>query len=42
MIEPSRSLRFTFLGFGFLFLYIPIVSLVVYSFNESQDRKSVV
>lgn len=36
MIEPSRSLRFTFLGFGFLFLYIPIVSLVVYSFNESQ------
>ena len=36
MIEPSRSLRFTFLGLGFLFLYIPIVSLVVYSFNESQ------
>jgi putrescine transport system permease protein len=24
------------LGIGFLFLYIPIVSLVVYSFNESQ------
>jgi putrescine transport system permease protein len=36
MIQPSRSLRFTFLGIGFLFLYIPIVSLVVYSFNESQ------
>nr|WP_218626857.1 ABC transporter permease subunit [Caballeronia sp. dw_276] len=36
MIQPSRSLRFTFLGIGFLFLYIPIISLVVYSFNESQ------
>ena len=36
MIQPSRSLRFTFLGTGFLFLYIPIISLIVYSFNESQ------
>src|ERR1700709_1776786 len=36
MIQPSRSLRFTFLGIGFLFLYIPIISLIVYSFNESQ------
>src|ERR1700686_3915713 len=36
MIQPSRSLRLTFLGIGFLFLYIPIISLVVYSFNESQ------
>ena len=23
-------------GIGFLFLYIPIISLIVYSFNESQ------
>jgi putrescine transport system permease protein len=36
MIQPSRPLRFTFLGIGFLFLYIPIISLIVYSFNESQ------
>jgi putrescine transport system permease protein len=36
MIKPSRPLQYTFLGFGFLFLYIPIISLVVYSFNESQ------
>jgi putrescine transport system permease protein len=36
MIKPSRSLQFTSLGIGFAFLYIPIISLVVYSFNESQ------
>jgi putrescine transport system permease protein len=36
MIKPSRPLQYTFLGIGFLFLYIPIISLVVYSFNESQ------
>jgi putrescine transport system permease protein len=36
MIKPSRPLQYTFLGIGFLFLYVPIVSLVVYSFNESQ------
>ena len=36
MIKPSRSLQFTSLGIGFLFLYIPIMSLIVYSFNESQ------
>ena len=36
MIKPSRSLQFTSLGIGFLFLYIPIISLIVYSFNESQ------
>ncbi len=36
MIKPSRSLQFTSLGIGFAFLYIPILSLIVYSFNESQ------
>ena len=36
MIKPNRSLQMTSLGIGFLFLYIPIISLVVYSFNESQ------
>ncbi len=36
MIKPSRSLQMTSLGIGFLFLYIPIISLIVYSFNESQ------
>jgi putrescine transport system permease protein len=36
MIRPSRPLQFTALGLGFLFLYIPIISLIVYSFNESQ------
>jgi putrescine transport system permease protein len=36
MIKPSRSLQFTSLGIGFLFLYIPILSLIIYSFNESQ------
>jgi putrescine transport system permease protein len=36
VIKPSRKLHYTFLGIGFLFLYVPIVSLVVYSFNESQ------
>lgn len=35
MIKPSRSLQITALGIGFAFLYIPIISLVVYSFNDS-------
>lgn len=35
-MKPNRILQFVFLGIGFLFLYIPIVSLIVYSFNESQ------
>ena len=26
----------TMLGFGFLFLYVPIVSMVIYSFNDSR------
>jgi putrescine transport system permease protein len=36
MIKPNRGLQVAVLGLGFLFLYIPIISLVVYSFNESQ------
>jgi putrescine transport system permease protein len=35
-MKPNRWLQFFALGIGFLFLYIPIISLVVYSFNESQ------
>jgi putrescine transport system permease protein len=35
-MKPNRVLQIIALGIGFLFLYIPIVSLVVYSFNESQ------
>jgi putrescine transport system permease protein len=35
-MKPNRVLQFIALALGFLFLYIPIVSLVVYSFNESQ------
>jgi putrescine transport system permease protein len=35
-MKPNRVLQFLFLGLGFAFLYIPIVSLIVYSFNESQ------
>ncbi|KVE33570.1 ABC transporter permease subunit [Burkholderia sp. TSV86] len=36
MIKPSKPLSATVLTCGFLFLYIPIISLVVYSFNESK------
>ena len=36
MIKPSKPLSTSVLAFGFLFLYIPIISLVVYSFNESK------
>ncbi|ADG15781.1 putrescine transport system permease protein [Paraburkholderia atlantica] len=35
-MKPNRMLQLIALGIGFLFLYIPIVSLIVYSFNESQ------
>jgi putrescine transport system permease protein len=35
-MKPNRVLQFIALGLGFAFLYIPIISLVVYSFNESQ------
>lgn len=36
MIKPNRTLQRIALGIGFAFLYIPILSLIVYSFNESQ------
>ena len=36
MIKPNRTLSSGVLTLGFLFLYIPIISLVVYSFNESK------
>ncbi|WP_323123598.1 ABC transporter permease subunit [Burkholderia alba] len=36
MTRPNRALTVAVLTLGFLFLYIPIVSLVVYSFNESK------
>ncbi|SAK94693.1 putrescine transport system permease [Caballeronia fortuita] len=35
MIKVSRPLQVTALGLGFAFLYIPILSLIVYSFNDS-------
>ncbi len=35
-MKPNRILQFIALGIGFVFLYVPIVSLIVYSFNESQ------
>ncbi|WJF89128.1 ABC transporter permease subunit [Paraburkholderia bonniea] len=35
-MKPNRFLQYAVLGTGFLFLYIPIISLIVYSFNESQ------
>ncbi|MFM0209953.1 ABC transporter permease subunit [Paraburkholderia sediminicola] len=36
MIKPNRKLSAGVLTLGLLFLYIPIISLVVYSFNESK------
>ncbi|CAB3807435.1 Inner membrane ABC transporter permease protein YdcV [Paraburkholderia caffeinitolerans] len=36
MIRPNRALSTGVLTIGFLFLYIPIISLVVYSFNASK------
>src|ERR1700758_2390662 len=36
MIKPNKPLSATVLTVGFLFLYIPIISLVVFSFNESK------
>lgn len=35
-MKPNRVLQILALGIGFAFLYIPIISLIVYSFNESQ------
>ena len=36
MIGKRSRLLLTWLLFGYAFLYIPILSLVVYSFNESK------
>jgi len=36
MIKPSKTLSSAVLGLGYLFLYLPIVLLVIYSFNESK------
>jgi putrescine transport system permease protein len=36
MIKPSKPLSYTVLGLGYAFLYLPIVLLVIYSFNESK------
>ncbi|MGU7774931.1 ABC transporter permease subunit [Burkholderia sp. MR1-5-21] len=35
-MKPNRFLQFAALFAGFAFLYIPIISLIVYSFNESK------
>lgn len=35
-MKPNRYLQFAALAAGFAFLYIPILSLIVYSFNESK------
>jgi putrescine transport system permease protein len=36
MIRPNKALSATVLTLGFIFLYVPILSLVVFSFNESK------
>jgi putrescine transport system permease protein len=36
MIKPNRTLSATVLTLGFVFLYVPILSLVIFSFNESK------
>lgn len=36
MIQPNRILSRLVLGTGYLFLYLPILLLVIYSFNESR------
>jgi putrescine transport system permease protein len=36
MIKPNKTLSTSVLGLGYLFLYLPIVLLVIYSFNESK------
>jgi putrescine transport system permease protein len=35
-MQGSRALRWIVLGLGFAFLYIPILILIIYSFNESR------
>jgi len=36
MIKPNRALSVSVLAVGFAFLYVPILSLVIFSFNESK------
>ncbi|KPC51971.1 ABC transporter permease subunit [Amantichitinum ursilacus] len=36
MIKPNKKLQVGTLAVGFFFLYAPILSLIVYSFNDSQ------
>ena len=35
MNGPNKTLRAVVLGLGYFFLYVPIISLMVFSFNES-------
>jgi putrescine transport system permease protein len=35
-MKPSKPLSYAVLGFGYSFLYLPILLLIVYSFNESK------
>jgi putrescine transport system permease protein len=35
-LKPSKPLSYAVLGFGYSFLYLPILLLIVYSFNESK------
>ena len=35
MKGPNKSLRMLVLGLGYFFLYVPIISLMVFSFNDS-------
>lgn len=35
-MKQNRWQLYTFLGFGFAFLYVPVLLLVIYSFNESR------
>ena len=36
MIRPNKAISITVLTLGFIFLYVPILSLVIFSFNESK------
>ncbi|OQS36783.1 putrescine ABC transporter permease PotI [Chromobacterium haemolyticum] len=36
MIKPNKPLSFLVLGLGYAFLYLPIVLLILFSFNESK------
>ena len=40
MNGPNKTLRAVVLGLGYFFLYVPIISLMVFSFNESPSATS--